>query len=237
MRILEVEGLRKNFGGLVAVAGVDFHIAQGEIAGLIGPNGAGKTTVFNLICGIETPTSGTIRYRGENITKLKPHEICKKNVARTFQSLKLFFNMTALENVLLGSLFGASVGMSEAKREAMALLELLQLSAKSGVPAKDLTVAEQKRLEIARALATKPELLLLDETMAGLTPAEVTLTMELTKQIKDMGITIFMIEHVMRAIMEVCDRIIVLHYGKKIAEGTPEKIATNREVIEIYLGE
>jgi len=236
MPLLEVEKLTKNFGGLIALAGVDFYIKEGEIVGLIGPNGAGKTTTFNLISGAMRPTSGIIRFKGENTTDLKPHQICKRKMARTFQNVQLFFHMTVLDNVLLGSLFGALERMSEAKREAMALLEFVGLSVKKGIQAKDLAVPEQKRLEIARALATKPDLLLLDEVMAGLTPTEITSAVELIRKICSKGITVFMIEHIMHAIMDVSDRIIVLHYGKNIAEGTPEEIAANQKVIEIYLG-
>ena len=239
MQILEGEGVRKHFGGLAAVTDVDFHIDQGEILGLIGPNGAGKTTLFNLISGSLLPTSGIIRFKGENITGLRPHKICKRGMARTFQLVKLFGNMTVLENVLLGSLFGTPMVMREsnAKRESLELLEFVGLSAMEGVPARDLTVANQKRLEVARALATKPELLLLDEVMAGLTPTEVGSAIELIRKIGNRGITVFMIEHVMKAIMSVCDRIMVLDHGVKIAEGTPEEITANRKVIEVYLGE
>jgi branched-chain amino acid transport system ATP-binding protein len=238
MRILEGEGVRKHFGGLAAVTHVDFHIDQGKILGLIGPNGAGKTTLFNLISGSLLPTSGVIRFKGENITGLRPHKICKRGMARTFQLVKLFGNMTVLENVLLGSLFGTPMVMREsnAKRESLELLEFVGLSAMEGVLARDLTMANQKRLEVARALATKPELLLLDEVMAGLTPTEVGSAIELIRKIGNRGITVFMIEHVMKAIMTVSDRIIVLHHGEKIAEGIPEEIATNPKVIEIYLG-
>lgn len=230
--------MRKHFGGLAAVTHVDFHIDQGKIFGLIGPNGAGKTTLFNLISGSLLPTSGVIRFKGENITGLRPHKICKRGMARTFQLVKLFGNMTVLENVLLGSLFGTSMVMREsnAKRESLELLEFVGLSAMEGVLARDLTMANQKRLEVARALATKPELLLLDEVMAGLTPTEVGSAIELIRKIGNRGITVFMIEHVMKAIMTVSDRIIVLHHGEKIAEGIPEEIATNPKVIEIYLG-
>lgn len=238
MRILEGEGVRKHFGGLAAVTHVDFHIDQGKIFGLIGPNGAGKTTLFNLISGSLLPTSGVIRFKGENITGLRPHKICKRGMARTFQLVKLFGNMTVLENVLLGSLFGTPMVMREsnAKRESLELLEFVGLSAMEGILARDLTMANQKRLEVARALATKPELLLLDEVMAGLTPTEVGSAIELIRKIGNRGITVFMIEHVMKAIMTVSDRIIVLHHGEKIAEGIPEEIATNPKVIEIYLG-
>jgi len=239
MPILQGEGVTKYFGGLAAVSHVDFHVDQGEIAGMIGPNGAGKTTLFNLISGALVLKSGVIRFKGEKITGLKPHQICRMGVARTFQSIKVFANMPVLENVLLGSLFGTPTGMSsaDAAREATGLLEFLGLSAVRATPAKDLTLANQKRLEVARALATKPELLLLDELMAGLNPTETAQAMELVTRIRDKGITIFMIEHVMKAIMGVCDRIVVLHHGEKIAEGTPQEIATSKTVIEVYLGE
>lgn len=239
MPILEGEGVTKHFGGLAAVSSVDFHVDEGEIVGLIGPNGAGKTTLFNLISGALVPKPGAIKFKAENITGLKPHKICKMGLARTFQSVKVFANLPALENVLLGSLFGTpnSTSPADAAREATGLLEFVGLSAARATPTKDLTLANQKRLEVARALATKPELLLLDELMAGLNPTETAEAMELVTRIRDQGITIFMIEHVMKAIMSVCDRIMVLHHGKKIAEGTPQEIATSRTVIEVYLGE
>ncbi|MGB3905392.1 MAG: ABC transporter ATP-binding protein [Anaerolineae bacterium] len=239
MPILEGEGVTKHFGGLAAVSRVDFSVGQGEVVGLIGPNGAGKTTLFNLISGALVPKAGSIRFNGENITGLKPHKICRMGVARTFQSVKVFANMPAFENVLLGSLFGCSTGVSsaDAAREATGLLESVGLSAVSAIPAKDLTLGNQKRLEVARALATKPELLLLDELMAGLNHTEVAEAMELVTRIREQGITVFMIEHVMKAIMSVCDRIIVLHHGEKLAEGTPREITASKTVIEVYLGE
>jgi branched-chain amino acid transport system ATP-binding protein len=239
MPILEGESVTKHFGGLAAVSSVDFNVDQGEVVGLIGPNGAGKTTLFNLISGALALKEGAIRFNGQNITGLKPHKICKMGLARTFQSVKVFANLPVLQNVLLGSLFGISSDTSsaDAAREATELLEFVELSAVRAIPAKDLTLANQKRLEVARALATKPELLLLDELMAGLNPNEVAQAMELVTKIRGKGITIFMIEHVMKAIMSVCDRIMVLHHGKKIAEGTPQEIATSRTVVEVYLGE
>ncbi|UCE35035.1 MAG: ABC transporter ATP-binding protein [Deltaproteobacteria bacterium] len=239
MRILEGEKVTKYFGGLTAVHSVDFTIDQGEIVGLIGPNGAGKTTLFNLISGALPTTIGEIRYKDRKITSLKPNQICKRGIARTFQLVKLFGNMTVLENVLLGSLFGTSrdIDESDAKQESLELLEFVGLSAARATPAKDLTLANQKRLEVARGLATNPELFLLDEMMAGLNPSEVAQAMELVTRIRDKGITIFMIEHVMKAIMNVCDRIMVLDHGVKIAEGTPDEITTNKKVVEVYLGE
>jgi branched-chain amino acid transport system ATP-binding protein len=239
MPILEGKGVTKYFGGLAAVSNVDFNVEQGEAFGLIGPNGAGKTTLFNLISAALTTKSGTIKYKGENITGLKPYKICRMGIARTFQTVKVFPDLPALSNVTLGSYFGMSPGMSskDAVREATELLKFVGLSALKATPAKDLTLANQKRLEVARALATNPELLLLDEMMAGLNPTELAQAMELIARIRDKGITIIMIEHVMKAIMNVCERIMVLHHGQKIAEGTPQEIAASETVIKIYLGE
>jgi branched-chain amino acid transport system ATP-binding protein len=239
MPILEGKGVSKSFGGLAAVSNVDFTVEQGEILGLIGPNGAGKTTLFNLISAALVPKSGTIRFKGKNITGLKPYKICRMGVARTFQSVKIFGHMPVLDNVMLGSYFGMTPGLSsrDAAIRATELLRLVGLSELRYTPAKDLTLANQKRLEVARALATNPELLLLDEIMAGLNPTEVTQAMELVTKISDKGITIIMIEHVMKAIMKVCERIMVFHHGQKIAEGTPREIAASETVIKVYLGE
>jgi branched-chain amino acid transport system ATP-binding protein len=239
MPILEGRGVTKYFGGLAAVSRVDFHVERGEVVGLIGPNGAGKTTLFNLISAALAPKSGTIRFKDVDITGLRPYKICRMGVARTFQNVKIFPNMPVLNHVILGSYFGRSPGMSspEALKSASETLEFVGLSAVKATSAKDLTLANQKRLEVARALATKPEILLLDEIMAGLNPAEVTQAMELVIRIRDKGITIIMIEHVMKAIMSLCDRIMVLHHGQKIAEGTPQEIATSEKVIKVYLGD
>jgi branched-chain amino acid transport system ATP-binding protein len=239
MPILEGKGVTKYFGGLAAVSNLDFTVDQGEAFGLIGPNGAGKTTLFNLISAALVPKSGIIRLNGKNITGLKPYKICRMGVARTFQTVKVFADMPVLNNVVLGSYFGMSPGMSssDAVVKALEILEFVGLSEVKATPAKDLTLANQKRLEVARALATDPELLLLDEIMAGLNPVEVGQAMELVTKIREKGITIIMIEHVMKAIMNVCERIMVLHHGQKIAEGTPQEIATSKKVIEVYLGE
>ena len=239
MRILEGEGVSKSFGGLAAVSRVDLSVEQGQVVGLIGPNGAGKTTLFNLISGALVPDGGEIRYKGKKITGCKPHQICQGGVARTFQSVKVFAHLTAFENVSLGSLFGRSPGATsaEAAKETAELLEFVGLWPMRATPAKDLILSSQKRLEVARALATQPELLMLDELMAGLNPTEVAQAMELVTRIRARGITILMIEHVMKAIMSVCDRIMVLHHGEKIAEGTPQEIATSKTVVEVYLGE
>jgi branched-chain amino acid transport system ATP-binding protein len=239
VRILEGEKVTKHFGGLAAVSSVDFHVNQGEILGLIGPNGAGKTTLFNLISGAISAKSGAIRFKDKEITGLKPHQICRMGVARTFQSVKVFSNMPVINNVLLGSLFGTStrISQADATRKATEALELVGLSAVRATPAKDLTLVNQKRLEVARALATTPELLLLDELMAGLNQTEMAESMELVTGLRDKGLTIFMIEHVMKAIMSICDRIMVLHHGEKIAEGTPQEITSNKTVVEVYLGD
>lgn len=239
MPILKGQGVTKYFGGLAAIFNVDFHVDEGEALGLIGPNGAGKTTLFNLISAALTPNSGEIRFKGRNITGLAPFKICRMGVARTFQTVKVFTDLPVISNVVLGSYFGISGGRSsaEALGEAAEWLEFVGLSAAKATLAKDLTLANQKRLEVARALATKPELLLLDEIMAGLTATEVAEAMELVAKIRKQGITVIMIEHVMKAIMQVCDRIMVLHHGAKLAEGTPKEIATSKEVIRVYLGE
>ncbi len=239
MPILEGQGVTKYFGGLAAVSNVDFHVDQGEIAGLIGPNGAGKTTLFGLISAALVPNPGLIRFKGEDITGIKPHQICRKGLARTFQSVKIFPNIPVIDNVALGVHFGTpeQATATQAVEEATRLLEFVGLSAQAAVPARDLTLVNQKLLEVARALATKPKVLLLDEIMAGLNHTEVAQAMELVSKIRAQGITILMIEHVMKAIMSVCDRIMVLHHGKKIAEGTPQEIATSETVIKVYLGE
>ena len=239
MPILEGQGVNKYFGGLAAVSNVDFHVDQGEIVGLIGPNGAGKTTLFNLISAALPVSSGEIRFKGQKLNGLKPHQICQMGVSRTFQETKVFGNMPVFQNALVGAFFGSSnrVSAADAAREAGQALEFVGLSAMSATPIQDLTLVNQKRVEVARALATKPELLLLDELMAGLNPTEVSEAMELVTRIRDKGITIFMVEHVMKAIMGICERIMALHHGEKIAEGTPQEIAANKKVIEIYLGE
>jgi branched-chain amino acid transport system ATP-binding protein len=239
MRILEGEKVTKYFGGLAAVSEVDFHVEQGEIFGLIGPNGAGKTTLFNLISGAFAPKSGVIKFKGEKISGLQPHKICRMGMARTFQEVRVFTAMPAIQNVMLGGLFGApkSVSLAEANKEAEELLDFVGLSVPKTIPAGGLTLANQKRVGVARALATKSNMLLLDELMAGLTPTETAEAMELVNRIRDKGITVFMIEHVMKAIMGVCNRIMVLHHGEKIAEGTPKEIASSKKVIEVYLGE
>jgi branched-chain amino acid transport system ATP-binding protein len=239
MPLLEGQSVTKYFGGLAAVSHVDFYVDHGEIVGLIGPNGAGKTTLFNLISAALPISSGEIRFKGQKLNGLKPHQICRIGIARTFQETKVFTNMLVLQNVLVGAFFGSPnrVSAADAAREASQALEFVGLSAMSATPIKDLTLENQKRVEVARALATKPELLLLDEMMAGLTPTEVSEAMELVRKIRDSGITVFMVEHVMKAIMGICERVIALHHGEKIAEGTCNEISCNKKVIDIYLGE
>jgi branched-chain amino acid transport system ATP-binding protein len=239
MPILEGSQICKNFGGLAAVSNVNFQINQGEILGLIGPNGAGKTTLFNLISGALAAGSGKVKFKDKVISRLKPHQICRHGIARTFQSVKIFPDMTAMEHVQLALEFGAAgrVKASEIKTEALKILDFVGLAGTENRLARDLPLDKQKRLEVARALATKPEILMLDEVMAGLNPAEVGEAMLLVKKIRDSGVTVIMIEHVMKAIMGICDRIVVLHHGEKIAEGPPQEISTSKQVIEVYLGE
>jgi branched-chain amino acid transport system ATP-binding protein len=238
MGILEGEKVTKFFGGLAAVYDVDFGIREGEIVGLIGPNGAGKTTLFNMISGSLSTTGGEIRYKGQRISNLKPHQICKMGIARTFQSVKLFNNISVFDHVFLGSICGTATRTRtmDAQRKAATLLELVELSARKSDLAKNLPLAEQKRLEVARALSTEPQVLLLDEVMAGLTATELNSFTTLIRRIRNEGTTILLVEHVMQAIMAICDRIIVLHHGVKIAEGLPQEIVTNTKVIEVYLG-
>ncbi|MEM3629598.1 MAG: ABC transporter ATP-binding protein, partial [Candidatus Bathyarchaeia archaeon] len=223
-----------------ALINVDFYVDNKEIVGLIGPNGAGKTTLFNVICGFYRPDSGKIIFEGKDITKLKPYNIFRLGIARTFQIVRPFLRMSVLENVQVGIFYGKrrNVGRAEANREALRWLEFVGLYEKRNVVANQLTHAERRKLELARALASEPKLLLLDEIAAGLNPTEL---MEMAKKVetiwKDYGVAILWVEHVMKAIMSVCHRIIVLHQGSKIAEGPPSIIARDKNVIEAYLGE
>jgi branched-chain amino acid transport system ATP-binding protein len=239
MKILEAERLSKRFGGLTAISGLSIDVEQGEILGLIGPNGAGKTTLFNLLSGALKADTGVVRFKGHDITRLKPHRIARRGLARTFQSVKIFPRMPVMDHVRLGYLFGRieAEDKGKADREVNEILEFVGLGTVRNSRGGDLILANQKRLEVARALAARPDLLLLDELMAGLTPTEMAEAMELVMKISRRGVTIVMIEHVMKAIMSICSRIIVLDHGLKIAEGTPEEIAQDKTVIEVYLGE
>jgi branched-chain amino acid transport system ATP-binding protein len=237
VHLLEGKGVSIHFGGLAAVSDVDFYVDKGEVVGLIGPNGAGKTTLFNLISASLQPKPGEITFNGKKINGLQPYQVCRLGIARTFQTVKLFGSLPVIENVRIGSLFGAKKRLTkDATSEAKELLKFVGLEDVAYAPARDLTLAHQKRIEVARALATKPSLLLLDEIMAGLNQTELLEAMELVKKIQKKGITVVIVEHVMKAIMGICDRIIVLHHGKKIAEGTPQEVANSKTVIEVYLG-
>jgi branched-chain amino acid transport system ATP-binding protein len=239
MSYLKVEGLSKSFGGLKAVHDVGFAIEQGEILGLIGPNGSGKTTTMNLLTGFLKPNSGTIMFRGENVTGLPRHKICRKGVARTFQIIKPFLEFTTLKNVMVGRVYGQepAKNLKEAAQEAREILEIVGLLDKADILAKDLTLMERKRMELARALAARPQLLLLDELMAGLNHAETEDAMQLIRQIKaDLNLTILMVEHIVKAIVGLSDRIVVLNMGEKIVEGLPQEVIHNPEVIDVYLG-
>ncbi len=236
MRILEAKRLSMRFGGLLAVDQLDLQIDEGQILGLIGPNGAGKTTAFNCIAGFYQATSGEIFFSGESTKGQRPWDLCRKGLARTFQVVKPFATKSVLYNVTVGG-FARTSTRARAEEKALEVLEDLSLSKKKDALAGNLTIGERKRLEIARALATGPRLLLLDEVMAGLRPTEVDEMVRILKRLRDRGITIFLIEHIMRAVMTLSDRIVVIQYGKKIAEGTPKEIASDENVIKAYLGE
>lgn len=236
MNILEINNLVKDFGGLRAVDTLNLSIEEGEILGMIGPNGAGKSTAFNCIAGVYEPTGGEVYFVGKKINGVKPWNLCKKGLARTFQIVKPFRSKSVLYNVMVGS-FVTTDKTAVAEEKALNVLKILSFENKKDERAGNLTIAELKRLEIARALATEPKLLLFDEVMAGLRPAEVDEMVQIIKQLRDQGITIFVIEHIMRAIMALSDRIVVIHFGKKIAEGPPQEVASDENVIKAYLGD
>ena len=237
MPLLEVERVSKGFGGVRAVRDVSFTLEEGELLGIMGPNGSGKTTLFNLIAGALAPDAGRIRLRGHDIAGLTPHRICARGVARTFQLVRPFAGLSALENVLVGRFYGRARGTTaEAIGEAERLLALVGLEDRARVPAAQLTLIDRKRLELARALATSPQLLLLDEFMAGLNPVETASAMTLVRRLVAGGLTLLMVEHIVWALMDLSRRIIVLSAGEKIAEGRPEAVAADPAVVDVYLG-
>lgn len=237
IEILRIEKVTKNFGSLIALNGVDVTVNRGDILGMIGPNGSGKTTLFNVISGIYAPASGEIRYKGQKISRRKPHSICRMGIARTFQIVQPFSQMTLLENVLIGAMYGRGLSLSQGRDKTEEILEFVGLREKLHLIPDRITTPDRRRLELARALATEPEVILLDETMAGLTPTEIEDALQLLRRINDRGITLFIVEHVMKAVMGISERVMVLHYGEKIAEGKPEEVAQNAEVIKAYLGD
>ena len=235
--LLEVSGVSKRFGGLLAVADVSFTLYEGEILGLIGPNGAGKTTLFNVVNGVYKSDSGTVTFGGKDITGRSPDQVVHLGLARTHQIVRPLQGMSVLENVIVGACFGREYqSMHDARATALEVLERVGLASRANSPARALTLASKKRLEIARALAAKPKLLLLDEVLAGLNPTEIAQMIDLVHKIRDSGISVFMIEHVMQAIMNLSDRIVVLNLGRKIAEAPPAEVVQNSDVVEAYLG-
>ena len=236
--ILQVESVSKHFGGLIAVSNVTFDLPEGQILGLIGPNGAGKTTLFNVINGVYPATEGRYFFRGEEVTGLKTYRMAHLGLARTHQVVKPLNELTVRENAMVGACFGHEAhGLGRAAEIAAEVLEFVGLAERADQLAGSLNVAQKKRLELARALSARPYLLLLDEVLAGLNPSEIDAMLETIRDIRDQGITIIMIEHVMHAIMNVSERILVLNFGELIAKGTPKEIANNEQVIEAYLGD
>jgi len=235
MAILTIQHLTKKFGGLIAVNDLSFEVETGEILGLIGPNGAGKTTVFSCISGFETPESGKIDFQGQSILKKLPFEICRLGMVRTFQIVKPFPAISVLDNVMVGALLREN-SVIKAEKETRRIIDFVGLDKMKNMEAKGLPLPLRKRLELARALATKPVLLLLDEVMAGLNPTEVDELIKLIQEINQQGVSILMIEHVMRGVMALSHRVIVINYGLKIAEGKPDEVVQNEAVIEAYLG-
>ena len=238
MAFLEVENLAKSFGGLRAVDRLAFAVDEGEILALIGPNGSGKSTSFNLISGVIPPDMGFVRFRGEDITGFKAHRVCERGIGRTFQLTKPFIELQVIENVMVGRIYGRNPArtLKQAREESKAFLDAVGLGGKEESIAGSLTLSERKRLELARALAGRPYLLLLDELMAGLNPTETLSAMRLVQTIRDSGITVIMVEHILGVVQGISDRVIVINYGRKIAEGVAQEVFNNPQVIEAYLG-
>jgi branched-chain amino acid transport system ATP-binding protein len=234
--LLETRGITQRFSGLVANSDVSISVGRGEIVGLIGPNGAGKSTLFNLIAGVYTPSEGSIWFDGEDVTRLPPAARCRRGIGRTFQVVKSFESMSVIDNVIVGALVQNTV-MREARRKAHEVLEFTGLGARAAVLASDLVPAEKRRLEVARALATEPKLLLLDEVLTGLTPTEAQTGVELVRRVRDTGTTVLMVEHVMEIVMPLVDRAIVLDLGKVLVEGKPTEVVRDPKVITAYLGD
>ena len=237
--LLELDHITKFFDGLCVLSDVSFHLGEREIVGLIGPNGAGKTTLFNIITGIHTPDAGSIRFQDKEMSGEKPYRICRSGIARTFQLVRIFPTLTVLDNVLIGSIYGnKKKGKKIPEEKALQSLELLDLTAKNNLLSGQLTLGDRRLVEIARAIAAEPVLALLDEPLAGMNPSETKKIMEVIRNIRNtLGISILWIEHKVDAIFNVCDRVVVLDYGKKIAEGDPRETANNPKVVEAYLGE
>jgi branched-chain amino acid transport system ATP-binding protein len=236
MALLEVKELTKNFGGLMANDHIDLQVNEGEIVGLIGPNGAGKTTLFNCIAGFYPASGGKVFFKGEDITGLLSNEVCLKGIARTFQIVRVFKDLPVLDNIMVGA-FSRTHSAAQARKKALEVLEFCGLMGKKNLLAGGLTIANKKRLEVAKAFATEPALLMLDEAMAGLNQTETAEAVELVKKIRKSGVTVLLVEHVMEVVMPISNRVVVLDYGRKIAEDTPERVIHNEEVIKAYLGD
>jgi branched-chain amino acid transport system ATP-binding protein len=239
MTLLQLKSLSKTFNDCSALSKIDFAVNEGEIVGLVGPNGAGKTTLFNLICGRYRPSSGNILFKGVDITNLKPHSICRLGISRTFQSSRPFPRMSTLQNVLVGHIFGKGFSFhscSEDRQTAKELLDIVGIAHKADIPAGQLTLSEQRRLDLARALATRPKLLLLDEVAAGFSPVLVKQAVQLINRVRERGVSLLIIDHFLNLSLKVSDRLLALDHGEKIAEGPPHMVMRNQDVLQAYLG-